>query len=94
MQWENTNEKPTTSVIDTFIAVKAKLVAILRRLDSLELKDNAQVNQVSSLVCTNCQAPMHITDKVSLLEDLIGQPKQVNIYYLVESKELPICFNL
>jgi len=39
MQWKNTDEKPTTSMsdsqtIDTSIAVKAKLVAILHRLDS------------------------------------------------------------
>ena len=78
IQWENINEKPTTSrsgihAIDTSIDVKAKLVAILRRLDSLELKDKAQMNLVSSPTCTNYQAPTHIMEKCPLLGNQVGK---------------------
>ena len=78
VQWENTNEKSATSrshihAIDTSIAVKAKLAALLRRLDYLELKDKAQVNQVSSPICTNYQVSAHIMEECPLLENQVGQ---------------------
>jgi len=98
MQWENTSEKSTTSgsgihAIDTFIVVETKLVAISRRLVSLELKDKAQVNQVSSPTCTKCQAPTHITEECPLLRNQVGQAFE-QVIVLLETKEWPLCSNL
>ena len=56
MQWESTNDqlidKPTPSKggihsIESSIATEAKYNTLARRLEALEMKEKAQVNQVS-----------------------------------------------
>ncbi|MFW5438963.1 hypothetical protein [Paenibacillus apiarius] len=95
MQWDTSAEKPATPstttkggihTVDNSIASEAKLSAVIRRVEALELKPAAQVNnanQVNQAGCNNCFAPNHISEECSQLNNnnMGPSPDQSNYLY-------------
>ena len=83
MQWESTNDqfidRPTPSKggihsIESSIATEAKYNTLARRLEALEIKEKAQVNQVFDQVpwCKGCHMVGHMKEECpSVRVDLI-----------------------
>ena len=71
LQWKTTreSEKSTPSrdrIYQTFLAAKAKIATLTRRLEALELQRSVSVNQVSTSMCNGCNAPDHVLEECPL----------------------------
>ena len=88
LQWEPTSKKPRNSQsivlkegllsLESSITVKAKIATLMRRIEALETKELANVNQINpppihNPGCSYCQAPNHVFE-----ECLIFQTHQVS----------------
>ena len=85
MQWEGFREKTssTTSAtkggvhqVDTSIVVEAKIAALARKVEELEVKTTTprleQANQLSQRSCFNCQAPNHVLEECPFMPNQFG----------------------
>lgn len=94
MQWESTNEsiyeKPTSSrngvhSLETSIATEAKFQTLTRRLEALEMKENAHVNQVSNTnpTCSGCHMVGHVIEECSSFTSQPEfEPEQMNAAFV------------
>ena len=69
--------------IETFIVTEAKIAALMRRIEALDLKGPSHVNQVNQIFassCLNCQTLNHHWEECPFLENLLVQNQdQINI---------------
>jgi hypothetical protein len=85
MQWEGFREKASSTTlatkggihhIDTSIIVEAKIVALARKVEELEVKTTTprpeQVNQLSQPGYFNCQAPNHVREECPFMPNQFG----------------------
>jgi len=78
LQWEPASEKPRNSQsiasrgwllsLESSIAAEAKIAALMRRIEALEIKEPANVNQINlpplhNPGCSYCQAPNHVFEE-------------------------------
>jgi len=94
MHWEGFNAMPTTTStiftsksdmhsIDNSIAAEAKISALMRRIEALDVKGISpqiyQVNQISAPSCFNCHTPTHVMEDCPLLPNpLMASQDQLN----------------
>ena len=78
LQWEPASEKPRNSQsiasrggllsLESSIAAEAKIATLMRRIEALETKEPANVNQINpppfhNPDCSYCQAPNHVFEE-------------------------------
>ena len=71
--------------IETSIDAKAKIVALMRRIEALKVKGPSHVNQVNQIFAfsyLNCQVLNHVLEEYPLLEHpLVQNQDQINAIF-------------
>ena len=96
LQWEPASEKPRNSQsiaskggllsLESSIATEAKIATLMRRIEALETKELANVNQINpppihNPGCSYCQAPNHVFEECPVFHTQQVPPEHMNAAY-------------
>ena len=97
LQWEPISEKLRNSQsiaskgglisLESSIAAEAKIATLMQRIEALETKELANVNQINpppihNLGFSYCQAPNHVFKECSIFQTHQVPPEHMNVAYL------------